>query len=411
MPKTFFCLTLIENLLYTGATVEQLFTRMAVACHFSISAGLLILFVREEAMMDEQKEQPASHVASQAQQCVACPEEDEIGLLDFWRVLVRQRKMICAITGLSVLGAVVYILLATPVYEVQAVVKPPESKYVEALNISGISQATSADIFTLFAGNLKSGSLRQQFVDENPQFSSLRSNEPKVKEGTKKEAGSVFLSLQGHEPKLMADWVNGFILYTERKTLDDFYDGIAIKITGQKNAILDSLQIGRDVAGQRRLDRIALLEDQIAIARASKIFERQLTGYSVVESQKSGMVLDFLQGPMYMRGVKELTAEKEALERREDDEPFIVGFRDKQENLAHLDAGLKQLQATRTIVRAVAVDQQATEAQQPVKPKRSLVLAIGVILGGVFGVIASFLLDFFQQRGKKTELHEECASK
>lgn len=350
--------------------------------------------------MEEQKEQQSSRGSSQAQHFVACPEEDEIGLLDFWRVLVRQRKMICAITGLSVLGAVVYILLTTPVYEAQAVVKPPESKYVEALNISGVSQTTSADIFAVFTGNLKSGSLRQQFVDENPQFSSLRNNEPKIKEGTKNEAGSVFLSLQGYDSRLVADWVNGFILFAEKKTLDDFYDGIEIKITSQKKAVQDSLQIGRNVAGQRRLDRIALLEDQIAIARASKIFDRQLTGYSVVESQRSGMTLDFLQGPMYMRGVKELTAEKEALEKRKNDEPFIVGFRDKQENLAQLDAGLKQLLAGKALTHAVKIDRQAIHAQNPVKPKRSLVLSLGVIIGGVFGVVGSFLLVFFQQHRK-----------
>jgi chain length determinant protein (polysaccharide antigen chain regulator) len=353
--------------------------------------------------MEEQRTQPPRHASSHAYPLDVCPE-DEINLLDLWRVLARQWKVICAIIGLSVLGAVAYVFLATPVYEAQAVVKPPESKYVEALNIPGISQISSADIFAKFTGNLKSGALRQQFVDENPQFSSLRNNEPQIKEGAKNEAGSVFLSLQGNEAKLVADWMNGFILLAEKRTIDDFFDTIEVKIANQKKEIEKQLQIGRDFASQRRLDRIALLVNQIVIARASKIFDRQIYGYSVAkESQKFGVTVDTLQGPMYMRGVKELTAEKEELERRKDDEPFIAGFRDKQESLAQLDAGLKQLQAARTMAHAVTVDQPAIEAKRPVKPSGMRVLALSIVLGVITGIFTAFWVNLVQEKKAQTK--------
>jgi chain length determinant protein (polysaccharide antigen chain regulator) len=388
--------------MYTGATVEQVCTRRAVACHFPIAVNVLGIIFQRGRDMEEQREQQPHHVSSQAYSD-AC-SEDEINLLDLWRVLVRQWKVICAITGLSVLGAVAYVLLATPVYEAQAVVRPPESKYVEALNIPGISQISSADIFAKFTGNLKSSSLRQQFVEENPQFSSLRNNEPQIKEGAKNEAGSVFLSLQGNEAKLVADWMNGFILLSEKRTIDDFFDTIEVKIANQKKEIEKQLQIGRDFASQRRLDRIALLVNQIVIARASKIFDRQIYGYSVAkESQKFGVTVDTLQGPMYMRGVKELTAEKEELERRKDDEPFIAGFRDKQESLAQLDAGLKQLQAARTMAHAVTVDQPAIEAKRPVKPSGMRVLALSIVLGVITGIFTAFWVNLVQEKKAQTK--------
>lgn len=346
--------------------------------------------------MEEQRGQQSHHVSSQAYPD-AC-SEDEINLLDLWRVLVRQWKVICAITGLSVLGAIAYILQTTPVYEAQAVVKPPEGKYVEALNIPGISQISSADIFAKFTENLKSSVLSQQFVDENPQFASLRGNVPNIKEGAKNEGNPVFVGLQGYDAKLVADWVDGFVLLVERKTIDDFFDGIEIKIANQKKAIQDQLQIGRDFADQRRLDRIALLEDQIAIARASKIFDRQLSGYSVAEGQRFGETLDTLQGPLYMRGVKELTAEKETLEKRKENEPFIAGFRDKQESLAQLDTGLKQLQAGRATARAVTVDQPAIQSKIPVKPRRTRVLVLGVVIGVLLGVSVAFLINVVEQQ-------------
>lgn len=347
--------------------------------------------------MGGNREQQSHHASLTAHPLDACPE-DEINLLDLWRVLARQWKVIAVITFLSVLAAVAYVFLAKPVYEAQVIVREPESKYVEALNIGFISQASSADIFAKFTVNLKSSFLLQQFGAENQRFFSLRGKKPKVKEGTKSESGLVFLSLQGHDPKLVADWLNGFILLAEKKTLDDFLAGVETNIANRKKEIQDQLQIGRDFANQRRLDRIAVLEDQIAIARAAKIFDRQLSGYSLAEGQSVGAASDTLQGPLYMRGGKALTAEKEGLEKRKNDEPFIDGFRDKQERLAQLDAGLKQLQAARAVAHAVTVEQSAIQAKRPVKPRRIFVLVLGVVLGTMFGICAALALNFVEQQ-------------
>lgn len=353
--------------------------------------------------MEEQRAQPSHHASSHAYPLDVCPE-DEISLSDLWRFLVRQWKVIGAITGLSVLGAVAYVLLVTPIYEAQAIVRPPEDKYVEVLNIPGINQVSSADIFVKFTGNLKNSSFRQQFVEENPQFSSLRGNVPDIREGNKNESGLFFVSLQGHEAKLLVDWVNAFILWAERRTIGDFFDTIEVKIANQKKEIEKQLQIGRDFASQRRLDRIALLENQIVIARASKIFDRQLSGYSMVaEGQKSGETLETLQGPLYMRGVKELTAEKEGLEKRKNDEPFIPGFREKQEDLVKLDAGLKQLQAAKMMAHAVTVDQPAIQGKSPVKPRRMRVLAVSLVVGSIIGILVALVVNFAQQQKAKTK--------
>lgn len=350
--------------------------------------------------MEEQKEQKTHRGLAEASHCYTCPE-DEINLLDLWCVLVRQWKMICAITVMSGLGAAAYVFLIIPVYETQAVVKPPESKYVEALNIPGISQTSSADIFVKFVGNLKSSSLRQQFIDENPQFSALRGRVPEITEGSKNEVGLVIVSLQGNDSKLVADWVNGFMLFAERRAIGDFFDGIAIKIANQRREIESQLQIGRDFARQRRLDRIALLDEQIAIARASKIFDRKLSNPTTMDSQSVGVTLNTVQGPLYMRGVKILTAEKEELEKRKNDEPFIAGFRDKQESLAQLDAGLKQLQMARANVHAVTVDQPAIQPSIPVRPRRMRVLALSIVMGGMLGIFAAFVVNLIEQQKKR----------
>jgi chain length determinant protein (polysaccharide antigen chain regulator) len=371
-------------------------------------------FFIEDRKMEDHKDQRPYQASPTGYPRDACPEE-EISLFELWRILVRQWKVVGVIAALSVLGAVAYVLLATPIYEAEAIVRPPESKYVEILNIPEISTITNADIFAKFIGNLKSSSLRQQFFAENPRFSSLlqqfadkkpqflRDNLPKIREGTKTETGLVFLTLQGHDAKLVADWLNGFILLVEKKTTDDFVAGVEAKITNLKKEIENQLQVLRAIAGQRRLDRVVLLEEQIAIARAAKIFDRQLSGYATVESQGVEVAEDTLQRPMYMRGVKELTAEREALEKRKNDEPFIAGLRDKQELLDQLTASLQQFQAAGAIARAVSVDQPAIEDRRPVKPRRMLVLALGVVLGGCIGVFAAFAVNFVQEQKAKNK--------
>ena len=392
---------------------------MAVACHLSIVVNVPGIIFQRGRDMEEQREQQPHHVSSQAYPD-AC-SEDEINLLDLWRVLVRQWKVICAITGLSVLGAVAYLFLATPVYQAQAVLRAPGVKDVEILNVAGISQISSAELFTQFTGNLKSSSLFQQFFNENPQFFprpnlfvdknaqffSLRDNLPEIKDGGKKEVDFVFVSLQGQDPKLVADRVNGFILLVERETINNFLAGVETNIANRKKDIENQLQIEIDFAIKRRLDRIALLEDQIAIARDSNIFDRKLSSYSTMERQSVGVTLNTVQEPMYMRGVKELVAEKKELEKRKNDEPFIVGFRDKQQNLVQLDAGLKQLQAARAIAHAVTVDQPAIQPKSPVSPRRMRVLVLGVVLGGIIGVLAAFVVNFVQQQKEKTNAFED----
>lgn len=351
--------------------------------------------------MEEHREQQLHHASKQAY--LDARLEDEINLFDLLRILARQWKVICAITGLSVLGAVAYALLATPVYEAQAVVKPPESKYVEALNIPGISQISGVDIFAKFTENLKSGSLCQQFVEENPQFSSLQGKVPNIKGETKNEVGPVIVSIRGYDSKLLAGWVNGIILLAERRTLGELFDGIEVKIANQKKAIQDQLQIGRDFARQRRLDRIALLEEQIAIARVSKIFDRKLSGYPMAEGQRFWVALNIAEEPLYIRGVKELTAEKEELEKRKSDEPFIDGFRDKQESLAQLDAGLKQLQVASANAQAATVDPQASQPTIPVKSRGMRVLALSIVLGVITGIFSAFLVNLRQEKKAQTK--------
>ena len=339
--------------------------------------------------------------------------EDEIDLVELWRILLRQWRVICTTAVISVLGALAYVFLTPSVYHAQAVVVQPGRDLVADWQIIGISKPSSTDFFSRYVHNLKSSNYRQQFVNDHPQLSVIaqyfadktqkfqRDNMPKVSEGKKDNAGFVEVTIQGPDSKVAADWVNGFLLWIDRKTVDEFCDGFEAEITSKQKALQRQLATNLDFAVLRRQDQITQLNDQIAIAQALKIFDRQFAGNSTIASQSVGVTLNAVQEPLYMRGVKELTEQKEALARRENDEPFIGGFRDKQESLAVLDATLKQVQEARADAHAARLDQLAVEDKNPVKPKRMLVLVISVVLGVVVGILVAFVVNFAQQQKKK----------
>lgn len=68
--------------------------------------------------------------------CWVPPPEDEISLLDLLAVLRRRWLLIAVVTLLGTGAAVAYALLATPIYRAQAVIAPPEQKRAGAASMA-----------------------------------------------------------------------------------------------------------------------------------------------------------------------------------------------------------------------------------------------------------------------------------
>ena len=54
----------------------------------------------------------------------APPQEDEINLMDLWKVIAGQKKLLFVITTITTLIALTYALLATPIYRAEALLAP-----------------------------------------------------------------------------------------------------------------------------------------------------------------------------------------------------------------------------------------------------------------------------------------------
>ena len=339
--------------------------------------------------------------------------EDEINLLELWQVLVRQWQWIAGLTVLAVAAAVAYLLVTPPLYKAEAVLLPPEARHVQAINIPGVNDISLDEgrsaIYRDFISNLRSKSLRRRFFAENNLFPILGGEKPgseesvfrarfddawQVREGTKTESAFLFVTFQGEDPALIAGWVNDFIRLAGNTAISENIEGIRTKIINQKKTLQEQVRIDREFAKQLRLDRIAVLDEQIAIARKLNIIGRDDAPLRALEGNTLGVAVSTAGEPLYMRGVKDLSAEKEALEKRKDDDPFIAGLREKMVTIDRLDSGLRMLATAVPDISAARLDQMAMPPKGPVKPKKKLVLALSLVLGGMLGVFAAFFREF-----------------
>ena len=186
----------------------------------------------------------------------------------------------------------------------------------------------------------------------------------------------------------------------------------------------DELSALRQQLRTRRNNRINQLDEAIAIATSlgirkpttpSSLGASEVTGQgSVIRTEVNNQ-----QIPLYFMGSDALEAERKALRaRRSDDftEPRIAQIARELKLLEHnrqievLEsrenedlflkdlagwreeaARLRSLQFDAGSLKLVAIDQRAVEPRQPIKPKKALIVALALVLGGMLGVFVALV--------------------
>src|SRR5690606_1238200 len=90
---------------------------------------------------------------------------------------------------------------------------------------------------------------------------------------------------------------------------------------------------------------------------------------------------------MYMRGSKALEAEIDNLRKRTSDGPFIKDLRQQQEALAFY----RSLQIEKGVIQVYRQDGAIESPDRPVKPKRLIIITIGIVMGFGLGLLFAIL--------------------
>jgi len=104
--------------------------------------------------------------------------------------------------------------------------------------------------------------------------------------------------------------------------------------------------------------------------------------------------------PLHYSGYRALNAEITTLKERKSDDPFIVGLRDLQEQLALL----RSIKIEEEGMHSVTVDQVAYPPKNRIKPNRRLIVSLGTVVGLFLGIFLVFFVSFLQ---KQKETHSE----
>ncbi|MGE8439385.1 MAG: Wzz/FepE/Etk N-terminal domain-containing protein [Pseudomonas palmensis] len=196
-----------------------------------------------------------------------------------------------------------------------------------------------------------------------------------------------------------------------------------------KRALLqDELRALRVQLKLQREDRISQLDEAISIAR-SLGFKKPSTPSSMSTNDAGYVIRNEVsnqQLPLYFMGTDALEAERQALRKRGSDDfadPRVAQIRKeilllssnrevemlrKRENEELFLKGVEALRAERTRLESistdmshlhlVSIDRLAVEPVVPVKPKKLLLVALGVILGGLIGLFLALLRNSLTMR-------------
>ena len=353
--------------------------------------------------------------------------EDEIDLFELWEGLVEEKLTILYSFLAVVFAALIYVLVATPVYQAKTYLLPPDAAKVIPMNV--LAKALSAEgsdtrdtvnttesIFKKFRATLVSrNTLKEVFnqyalaaiyvknMDKLTGAARLKAEQKafeqfvkdfSVADIDKKEASAgvvAQLSLPLSETEV-AKILNTLVLKASQSTVREISSALLSEKEAKMRLIEQKISGARQVEKSRRLDRIAQLDEAIKITKQLNLTKPVTSGPTLnINNMNAAGQGDNIA--LYLLGSDLLEAEKRVLEQRTNDDAFILNLRNWQEALQLL----KSLKIEPAKFGVVQVDQEIVFAEK-IKPKKSLILAVSGVLGIILGVFIALVRRAIKKR-------------
>ncbi|WP_313025678.1 LPS O-antigen chain length determinant protein WzzB [Pseudomonas lopnurensis] len=330
---------------------------------------------------------------------------DEIDLVELARALWGQRWVIALCTAVVTSVAGLYALFSPSVYEASVSVVPPTLSQVAELNkglkASLNSPADVEKIYQTFTRRLASDELKQDFFDriylpkiasdthDDIRLSLYRKFSKSLSMKTdKNQPQRYYLSFSDGDVQRASRWLEQYIALSGKYAKEELIADARQVIEGRKSLLRSQIVVMKRTAEVRRADRLMQLQEALSVAEAVGIVEPPAI---------SGATTAPLQGDlMYMRGSRALNAEMETLQARASDEPFIDELRVLEEELSVLD----EVRLNEDDFSVFRFDGAVKALPDAVSPKRGMILALGLVLGGMLGVFIALLRSLWIKRSE-----------
>lgn len=408
---------------------------------------------------------------------------DEIDLFELVSVLWKRKKIIATITLTATLLAIIYVqFIASPVYQIQSVLRPASLKNLEILNATGILKISPTRALYEVGSELDSYDNRLRFFRKNTElFEPLRNPGESLEQSFERFNEKAFTltrpetdrdgSITTHFVRLGLEYpssidgveiLNKFVQFAISEEINQIKDDfqallnnkieqldrqlIALRtqykadkeaqITSileqdalKKAQLLDELSAVRKELERNRTNRLQELQEATNIADALGIHKPTLPtqlGRSLTDTLNFYADFSNQPVPLYFMGTEALEAEYNALLSREDNDFTSRRITEIKKELQLLEKNrqIELLQARQNedlfiaeqaelkkqlallenthvnfdTLEIVRIDQIAHTPYRPVKPKKKLIVAIAILLGGMLGVFIALIQAMVAQR-------------
>lgn len=329
----------------------------------------------------------------------------ELDLFEIFAVVWSRKWLVLGMALACGLIATAYVFLTPPVYESKYYVSPPTVNDIANLNYgradkSDLKPFSTDQVYKAFLNNLQSDSQRRAFFESTylpavapdsvttpngALYESFSRNLTVVQAGNGGE-GRWSVSLQSTSAERAMNWVDLYVRQVGESTARELSQNAkkeAMVLCRNIQLEIDTL---RESSRRVRLDDITKVREALSIAKSSGLEDTVVFSGSGSDKLAGGM----FEENTYMRGSKALEAELKNLEARESDDPFTPGLRRLQKDADFY----QQLVVEKFDIAVYRQDGVVDLPLSPIKPKKALIVFLGILVGGLLGG-AFALLRFF----------------
>jgi chain length determinant protein (polysaccharide antigen chain regulator) len=339
--------------------------------------------------------------------------DDEIDLLELIQSLWKEKVLIVAITVVITLigGGVAFLL--TPIYEASVKMLPPSQSDVaelakfDVLRSSQSQSQSQSQSYADFLQILKSNQLRKAFLSQegvktslfSPRLSSqeafIELEEMVVVKTPKKDPKTeVSLNFQFKDATLAADYANQLV----QLAVDQYRVNIAKTFASEKDQEVKKLKDKKASlisTHEGRLNtEITKLKEAQQIAEKLNIIEPRESKDQTVKTEARSSVITEEMRYLYSQGTRALSAEIETVKGRQKNLAMVDGLLGIEQRFALLNSVSFDVSK----VMPVTIDLAAEAPEQRIKPKRSLIVALSGVVGGMLAIMFVLIRNAVRNR-------------
>jgi len=342
---------------------------------------------------------------------------DDIDIFELVESLWKDKVLIIAITAVITLIGMGYARLTPSTYEARVEMLHPSFSDIAELNKFNVfkskqSQSQSqSQIFKQFLNILKSNHLRKKFLQEEGVMKSLFEKEVSQQkalnvlasmievEVPKKESNNkAFFKLQFNDAELTAKFANQLV----NLAIEIYRTNISLAFESeryQKIKQLNNLKNSIVVSYEEHLDQeITKLKEAYQIAKKLEISEPlESRNQTMINEARHPMLIEELRY-LYSEGTRVLNTEIETVIQRKNNHKLVDGVIDIEQELSLINT--TSFEASKVV--PITIDLAAQIPEGHIKPKRSKIVLLSVVIGGFLAII--FVLFRNAVRNRKAQV-------